>query len=150
MGEKQLELFTQEDMLGLYVPNELNTEQVRAYLWAIRYVANMDDGLFFLVKKGCDEPTIWRGRYYYPFVYEKLDETKLMALRDCLNLRASVKYSDNYIRLFPMSIWKPQITDPHSFIVAKNVYQERFINEYREKAWWIPELSVEQLLKIAD
>lgn len=147
MGGEQLELFSCEEMRGLFIPDELDTEPIRAYLWAIRYVADLDDYSFYLVKK-LNMPERIGDRYIFPFISETLNTLRIIALRDCLHLRATVIFRDNFIRNYSMSIWKPFITDPHSYVNAKNLYQKYLNSEYQEKGWWLTDLSVEQLMEI--
>ena len=146
MAIKQLELFSVDDMYGcIGVEDETIAISVAAYLWAIRFVSELDDEMFRKVKKGCDSVKFGELQYFVPFVPGSMSIFKLDALRDCLNMREQAILGEKYVHHYPNASCRPHVLDPYSFVMARKSFEEYFNREFQKSGWWITDLDYEQL-----
>lgn len=144
---EQLELFSIDEMYGcIGVKDEKTAVYVAIYLWAIKFVSELDDEQFRKVKKGLDTVQIEEDEYFVPFVPGSMNIFKFIALRDCLIMREEVHLGERYIHHYPEVNIRPHVTDPYSFVMARKAFQENFNKEYTESGWWITDLDIHQLL----
>jgi hypothetical protein len=138
MANKQLELFSVDDMYGsIGVEDETLAVSVAAYLWAIRFVSDLDDDKFRNVKKECDTIKIGEGEYFVPSIPGSMTIFQLSALRDCLNLREYAAIGEKYVHHYTEANCRPHVTDAYSFVMARKAFQEYFNKEFQQKGWWI-------------
>ena len=138
MNNKQLELFSVDDMYGcIGVEDEVEAIYVVPYLWAIRVVSSLDDEMFYKVIEECKAVKIGEGDYSIPSIPGSMDIFKFQALRECLNMRVYATIGDNFIHHYPEASCRPHISDRYSFDMAKKAFQEYFNKEFQQKGWWI-------------
>lgn len=146
MANKQLELFSVDDMYGsIGVEDETLAVSVAAYLWAIRFVSDLDDDKFRNVKKECDAIKIGEEEYFVPSIPGSMNIFQLGALRDCLNLREYAAIGEKYVHHYTEANCRPHVTDAYSFVMARKAFQEYFNKEFQENGWWITDLNLQQL-----
>lgn len=146
MANKQLELFSVDDMYGsIGVEDETLAVSVAAYLWAIRFVSDLDDDKFRNVKKECDAIKIGEEEYFVPSIPGSMNIFQLGALRDCLNLREHAAIGEKYVHHYTEANCRPHVTDAYSFVMARKAFQEYFNKEFQENGWWITDLNLQQL-----
>lgn len=149
MAKKQLELFSVDDMYGcIGVDDEIAAISVAAYLWAIRIVSELDDEMFCKVKKECDGVKRGEGEYFVSYVPGSMNIYKLIALRDCLNLREHTMIGEEYVHHYPKVYCRPHVSDPYSFVMARKAFKEYYSNEFQKSGWWIPDLNLRQLTNL--
>ena len=149
MKGKQLELFSVDDMYGcIGVEDEMEAISVAAYLWAIRLVSELDNEKYRIVKKVCDAVKIGEDEYFIPFVSGSMNIDKLVALRDCLNMREHAVIGEKYVHHYSEVCCRPHVSNPYAFVMARKAFKEYFGKEFQKNGWWITNMNLRQLTKI--
>lgn len=133
---KQLELFSVDDMYGcIGVEDEIEAIFVAVYLWTIKFVSELDDEKYRKMKNECDAVKIGEEEYYVPSVPGSMNIDKLVALRDCLNMREHAVIGEKYVYHYSEACCRPNVSNPYAFVMARKAFKEYFGKEFQKKGW---------------
>ena len=145
--DKQLQLFTSEEMKGGVKPRDhFMEENVAAYLKYMQKLSELDDDACRAILMECEKVcnNSIDEMYKMKTLGCTLDVIHFLALSELVKMRLYSFINDEYSH-HDEPLYRAKVTFPSAFIKAREVFKKDYSKKYNGKDAWIVELGCQHL-----